>query len=395
MILTKEVEIKVNPKTVKYYESLGYEMPMKKASESSYKKHKKEFIYDFDKTIIVKVEDLTKGSNECIEVVCDLCKQNTMTVPYYRYAKSIEESGYYVCKECTQEKIKHILQEKYNVSNIAQLDWIQEKIRQTNIERYGVPNYTQTKECRDKMKNTMLSKYGVEHNSQMQDYKEKFHNTSIERYGEFYYKYFTEKAFNTFYEKTGYKNPFQSPDVKEKIKQSCLDRYGYECSLQIPEVREKITQSLYANSSQKASKQQKYICNLYQGILNYPIKHYNVDIYLPDDNLVIEYDGSGHMLNVVTGRETMEEHKQKEIIRSSILKREGYKQIRIISLTDKIPLDDVLLQMLSTAKQYFNTTSHTWINFDIDNSIMINAENKNISGVHFDYGELRKIKNAS
>ena len=42
-ILTKEVEIKVNSKTVKYYKSLGYEIPMKKASKSTYKKYKKEF----------------------------------------------------------------------------------------------------------------------------------------------------------------------------------------------------------------------------------------------------------------------------------------------------------------------------------------------------------------
>ena len=47
--------------------------------------------------------------------------------------------------------------------------------------------------------------------------------------------------------------------------------------------------------------------------------------------------------------------------------------------------------MLEQAKQYFNTTNHTWVAYDIDTSLVRNAENK--EGVFFDFGELRKIKN--
>ena len=46
-IVTKEVEVKVNSNNVKYYKELGYEIPMKKASDDYYKKTGKEFVYDF------------------------------------------------------------------------------------------------------------------------------------------------------------------------------------------------------------------------------------------------------------------------------------------------------------------------------------------------------------
>lgn len=238
----------------------------------------------------------------------------------------------------------------------------------------------------------MLTKYGVKHNSQLPDYREKYHNTCVERYGEFYGKQFIDKALKTFASKTGYNYSTQSSAVQFKIKQTCLNKFGYKYSLQSPEVREKISKTLYANTSQKASKQQRYINNLYQGILNFPIKHYNVDICLPNDSIVIEYDGGGHMLNVIAGRETIEEYNKKEIIRDKTIKSEGYKQIKIISNDDSLPCDNILFKMLSLAKEYFNTTSHSWIKFDIDNSIMINAENKDNNGIFFDYGELRKIK---
>lgn len=395
-LITKEIEVKVNSRTIKYYESLGYKIPMKRASKVSYKKHKKEFVYDFDKSFTVKVEDLSDGSNEKVEVLCDYCKNNIMFVPYHRYIKSIEKTGCYVCKDCLEEKVKHVIREKYGVTNVGQLEQVREKMKKTNMERYGVPYYSQTEECKEKMKITTIQRYGAEYYSQTQDYKEKFHNTCVERYGKSYRQIFFEKAMETFHDKTGYHFVTQSPTVKEKIKQSCLDRYGYEYSLQSPEVREKITQTLYKNSSQKASKQQRYINTLYNGILNFPIKYYNVDIYLPSDNLIVEYDGSGHMLNVVTGRESIEEYKQKEIVRNSIIKREGYKQIKIISNDDMIPSDEILLEILDFSRNYFSQhLEHSWIEFNISNSTMRNAENKDTDGVFFDYGILRKIKESA
>lgn len=372
-ILTKEVKVIPMGTAIQHYRNKGYDA-----------KHKQ--------LLTVKVEDLPKYSDAQVKVLCDFCYKNTMIVKYGHYNRRIDNTGSYVCKDCSRDKANQTNLQKYGTSYPIQLESFQEKRRQTNLERFGVENYAQTKECREKMELTSKEKYGVPNYSQTEEFKRRYHDTCIERYGKDYKQQFTQKAFQTFYEKTGYNYPSQSPEIKEKIRQTSFDRYGAEISLKSPEVRKKAAQTYYSNSSKIASKQQQYLCSLYEGILNFPIKYYNIDICLPDDNLVIEFDGGGHFLDVVTGRQTMEEHKRKEIIRYSVIKKEGYKQMRIISKTDRLPDDQILLQMLKEAKQYFNTTSHNWMDFDIDNSKMINAENKEFDGVFYNFGKLHAIK---
>lgn len=195
-------------------------------------------------------------------------------------------------------------------------------------------------------------------------------------------------------EKYGYEGVMQVPEIKEKILYTNLERYGCKSPLQLPNIRDKITQTFYINSSQKSSKQQRYINNLYHGILNFPIKFYCADIYLPYDNIVIEFDGSGHNLSVLLGRETIDEYQQKEIARYYTIKNEGYNQVKIISTNDKLPTDYVLLQMLTQAKEYFsNYPKHSWIEYNVDTSTVRNAEQKD--GVFFDYGKLRIIKDSN
>ncbi len=162
--------------------------------------------------------------------------------------------------------------------------------------------------------------------------------------------------------------------------------------MKYPMFKEKLVKAMHKNGTQKTSKQQHYLHKLYGGELNYPIKYYDVDICLLDEKLVIEYDGGGHNLSVKFGDYTQEEFDKRDIIRNAVIKKEGYRQIKIISKRDKLPYDIILLQMLNCAKQYFSSTNHSWINFDIDNSRMINAENKDSNGVFYDYGELHTIK---
>lgn len=184
--------------------------------------------------------------------------------------------------------------------------------------------------------------------------------------------------------------PSKNEKVKQKIRDTNLQRYGVLSTMQSPEVRAKANETLCKNGNQKTSKQQLYLHSLFGGELNYPISYYAVDICFLDEKIYLEYDGGGHDLRVVLGRLTQEEFNKKEIIRNSILKREGYKQIHIVSKKDLLPQDNVLLQMLSDAKQYFSTTSHSWVTYDIDQSLLINAEHK--QGTPYDFGSLRTIK---
>lgn len=207
-----------------------------------------------------------------------------------------------------------------------------------------------------------------------------------------------EKKKNTFLLHYDTENPFQLPEIKEKIRQTFYSHYGVDNPNKSPEVRAKTAQTLYKNGTTPTSKQQFYVFNLYQSVnpntqLNYPIAYYNVDICFPEEKLTVEIDFGGHDLQVKTGNLTQEEFNQKEIIRNNIIKREGYKQMRIISLNDKLPQDSVLFQMLSEARQYFSDyPEHSWIEYNISTSTLRNAENKN--GIPYNFGELRTIKDA-
>lgn len=370
MILTKEVEVKLNSFNVEHYKKLGYEIPMKRASEIYRRKKKKDFVYDFDKTIIVKIEDLQNGSHAEIETLCDYCHKETMVMTYNSYTQRTKDIDKIACRNCFTQKAK-----------------------ESSLLRYGVENYAQTSECREKMEQTMEQRYGVKYALQSEHFRNAFENTCEERYGDDYRKLFAKRSFDAHYANTGYYYPSQSPEMREKTVNTLMEHYGVDSPAKSPEVRQKITQTLYANSSQKSSVQQRYICDLYQGVLNYPVKYYNVDIYLSDDNLVIEYDGGGHLLNTIIGRETIEEFNRKEIIRDKTIKHEGYRQMRIISSRDLLPSDQVLLQMLQLARQYFSDyPNHSWIEFNISTSTVRNAEYKD--GTPYDFGELRKISSA-
>ena len=322
--------------------------------------------------IEVSIEHLNENSRALIDVQCDYCGR-TKTITFSHYNKCNHSNNLYACTHCVGNKVAETNLERYGVPNTTMLQEVKDKMAITNMERYGVENIFQFKDCKEKIKQSMNEKYGVDRIMQSEYGKEKMRNTYIEKYGVL--------------------NPSQLQEVKNKIASTNVERYGGIAPAKSSEVREKMCQTLYSNSSQKVSKQQNYINTLYQGILNFPIKHYNVDIYLPEDNLTVEYDGGFHLGNVITGRETMEEFDRKEIIRNNIIKREGYKQMRIISSEDLLPSDSILLQMLFDTRNYFSFyPNHFWIEFNIDTSSLRNAEHP--QGISYSFGELRRIKNS-
>ena len=377
-ILTKEVEVKITSNTVEYYKALGYEIPMKKATESTKKKYHKEYVYDFTKSIIVKVKDLQEESHAQIEVLCDYCKKNIIAIPYRDYKKRTKIINKYSCVDCSPLKLKESNLLMYNVESTSKLEEVKRRTAFTNIKKYGCIAPSQNNDVLMKMKETSLKRYSVDNYAKTQECQEKMKRTCKSRYGVEY--------------------SLQNEEILKKQQSTCIEKFGTPYPSQLPEIREKMSKTLYENSSQKCSCQQLYIYNLYnynnqnnQVELNYPVRHYNVDICFPKEKLTIEYDGGFHDGQVKTGKLTQEEFDQKEIIRNNIIKREGYKQMRIISKKDLLPQDDILLQMLSETRQYFSDhPNHSWIEFHISDSIVRNAEHKD--GIPYSFGSLRTIK---
>ena len=426
MLLTKEVEVKPSGKSIQYYKDKGYDA-----------KH--------HQPLMIKIEDLSRFSNIHISVLCDYCGKEC-SPRYVDYCNSIDIDGTYACSHCTIKKAEKTVQNKYGVKNYSSTKECREKVsntlmklygishiseseefmkrkRENNMKKYGVEHTLQVKEFRDKGIQTNIEKYGVEHVLQNQEVKERMQNTVREKYGVPFVSQnldIKKKIMQTNLEKYGYENVLSSPDIRKKISDTIKDvynvdnvsqsdeikqkkanttllHYGVEHPSLSKEIVEKRMNTLYKNGTTQTSKQQLYVfelCNKnYKNIkLNYPISYYNADICFIAEKIDIEIDFGGHNLQVKLGKITQEEFDRKELIRDRVIKKEGYKIIRIVSRKDRLPQDSTLLQMLSDAKQYFSETNHSWCTYDIDKSLLINAEHKD--GIHYSFGELRTIKDS-
>lgn len=211
---------------------------------------------------------------------------------------------------------------------------------------------------------TMLDRYGYEYGLQIPEIREKGKETMIEKYGA--------------------PHPQQSEEIKEKTKQTNIKRYGGPGTMCSPEVRAKQANTLSEKGLVRTSVQQKYLANLFNGTLNKPCKQFLLDIYLPEYNLDVEYDGGGHDLPVRIGTMTQEQFNHREIIRGKTIRTEGFKQMIIISSNDDLPTEEVLNDMLNQTIQYLTTTNHTWVEYNIQEGTYRNA-----LGVYpYDFGEL-------
>lgn len=390
MILDEKIEITLTSRNIRYYEGLGYEIPR------VYDKKHRKYVVKIGTKINVFIKDIPPHSETKIHVKCDndeCVECSHVSMNNYNSVTHNQTIPYY-CRKCAM-KIRYVetCMEKYGIPNNL-TDETKRKIKQTCIEKFGVDNVFKSEEIKEKIKKTNLEKYGVEHVMYSDNIKEKVKATNLERYGVEHpsqNKEIQEKIQQTCMKKFGTINALHSDEIKEKVKQTMLERYGVEYPSQNDEVKRKIRTSMYKNNTCPTSNQQLYLHNLYGGELNYPFKQYNLDIYLCNEKIDIEYNGSGHDLSVKLGTFIQEEFNRKEIIRNSYLKNANMKRITITSSQDYIPSDTILLQMLDLARNYFSSTSHTWIEFNIDESLYRNAEH--LQGALFDYGKLRKITN--
>jgi hypothetical protein len=166
--------------------------------------------------------------------------------------------------------------------------------------------------------------------------------TSIEKYGfscSLRNKTVQNKSKEKNMKNLGVQFPFQNKSILEKCVNTSVEIYGKK----------------YMGSS--ISRQQKYFHNLYGGILNYSEFPYRLDIFLVEEKIYFEYDGSGHELSVKMGRKTKEEFDENEILRKKFLKEMGYREFRIISNNDVLPEDNILMGIKERALIILKTFS--------------------------------------
>lgn len=235
-----------------------------------------------------------------------------------------------------KSKLKNL--EKYGKEHYTQTSEYLEKATKTNIGRYGKEWATMTSETKDKTVLTNLKRYGYKYNTQNPEHKKLMTSINNDKYGvdHFYQsEYFKQKTIGTNIEKYGVKHFSQSEDYQDYIKS---DKYkisklrwrigfykerGFEFILPTDgeNVILKDPNCLHEFEIHPTNLQRRILANVKVCTICNPIssfksgqelnvsewiksfginvensnrtilKPYELDIYLPDYKLAIEYNG--------------------------------------------------------------------------------------------------------
>lgn len=208
------------------------------------------------------------------------------------------------------------------------------------------------KKC--KQEQNSLKLYGTKHRLQSKDFLEKRNKTMLEKYGT--------------------KNYTQTKEFLEKFTTTNLKKFGVKYPAQNKEIKQKQMKSLYKNNVAPTSKQQKYICDLFNAKLN--VLYQSIFIDMVVDDIAIEYDGGGHKLQVKLGKLSEQEFIKKETERENIIFKH-YKLFRIVSVKDKLYEDKKMLYCFEIAKQLLKYTNKVVLNIEentfIYNNMVVNV----------------------
>ena len=418
LILPQTIRVRTSGRMCKYYRQKGYEF---------------EKCGDF---IEVNVLDLPKGSGAKVKIICDVCgKKSEMC--YGDVVKYNEENELITCasNSCADKKRKDTCIKKYGANspskvqeikdkkkNTCQIHFgvdsplrskeIQNKAKKTWQLHFGVDNPFGSKEIQDKSKKTLQKRYNVDNPSKAQEIKDKKKNTCQIHLGvdnPFESKEIQDKIKDTWKKNYGVNNPMQntairnktnttcqekyggnapicSEEVQRKIQQTMLKKHGVKHPSQSEEIRNKILSSFQFNGTGPSSRAQRYINHILNGILNKHICGLLADIYIEKENIVIEHDGAGHFLtdkfngNKTPTKESLLYEKERE---DKIINN-GYRMIRFIATKDRIPSDEVILNLIEGFKN--SDFKVIRINFE-EGTIDRDYEEK----WHCNFGKLRKI----
>ena len=165
-----------------------------------------------------------------------------------------------------------------------------------------------------------------------------------------------------------------------------LNNHGVEYALQNKDIKNKALDSFQFNRTGPCSRQQKYIHFLIGGALNKRVCNSLVDICFEEEKIAIEYDGHGHFLtDMFNGNKTpSKEALLKEKNREDKIINNGYKMIRFIATKDRIPSDEVILNLI----EGFKNSDFKVVRIDFEKGTIEKDYNEKS---HHDFGKLRRI----
>lgn len=358
MLLSKEVYVNVCSTNLLHYIEKGY-------SIETYINNKGKIAVKKNTSILVKVEDLKINAPIKIIYSCDYCGKQVEIkyCDYMRHYPNGIKDDKDCCLKCSPLKSKEKLIDRYGVDNPMYLDFAKENLKNTNLKKYGVSVPINSKDYSERIKKENIKKYGVPYYNMTEECKLRIRNTNMKRYG---------KEYHT-----------QTDEWKDKLKNIIQERYGVDNVSQIGEIKLKKANTFYKNGTVATSRQQYYLHNILGGELNYSCNTPCLDIAFPNEKIYIEFNGSGHNLNVKLGDLTQEEFDKKELARYYYLRNNGWKCFIINSPRDYLPTEDILISEFNKAKEWFKTDKKEHNHYVMNIGLVMEDEK---------YGKLRKIK---
>jgi len=391
MLITKELEVPILS-NAKYYEKLGYYIP-----RIPDKNNPKKLSIKRGTTILVKIEDVNPNTSQKVDYMCDYCLEKgietRLSTPYKIYLKCREKIDKDCCKNCKGLKIIESNQKYYGVNSTTQIEEIKNQQLKTLKDRYGVDNPLKSEIIKQRVIETNLERYGVEYGLANEEIIKKRAESNLEKYGCVSTLQIEEvklKLQEVMMEKYGVRFAGQIESGKIKKRETCLKRYGVTHPMKIKKnarnAKIKSNFTMFNNQTMTSSAQQRYLNNLLSGKLNYPVDTYSLDIAFPDEQIYLEYDGSGHDLSIRCNSIDTKTFNFKQMKRYYYLKDRGWAMIRFISIKDFLPSDNVILDLINKAKQYLKT-GHSWFKIYIEDKKLECTEYI----INYDFGKLRKI----
>lgn len=117
MILTREIEIKINESNYQYYEDLGYDVII-------------------GESLKIPIDLISKGSHYKIICRCDECGTEKEVI-FKNYIKYGNKWGEYYCRKCSESKRKKTLRKNFGVDYPIQNKIIFNKMKKTIIQKYN------------------------------------------------------------------------------------------------------------------------------------------------------------------------------------------------------------------------------------------------------------------
>lgn len=293
MILQEYVTISINNKRDVYrYKEIGYDPVL-------------------GESIDIKIQDIPKGNRSKILVKCEYCeKEKYVTFSRYNINTHNQTKKYACSQKCSREKNKETILNRYGVDNISKLDSVKMKKRNTCRENHGVDHPQMSKEIynlslltkqkrygdknfnnQKKKKETNLLKYGYEHASQSPDVKIKQKLSMLSTHKSKILK-------NEFYQSLGIVDYLGNDNYLFTCQKGHEFTIHYKLLYQRNEYDTEICticNAIERNQSGKEIKLLESIKNIYSGEIitndRQEISPYELDIYLPDMNIAIEFNG--------------------------------------------------------------------------------------------------------